>query len=98
MGQENPVWGKERIANELGVRISPRTVRKSLPKRPPGRPRGDQRWSTFLKDHARAILACDFAMVVTAHNRAGSPLIHGAKACYKNKKYPEKFPRFLEIT
>jgi transposase InsO family protein len=70
MGQENPLWGEERIANELllklGVRISPRTVRKYLPKRPPGRPRGDQRWSTFLKNHAKAILACDFAMVVTA--------------------------------
>ena len=69
MGQENPLWGEERIANELllklGVRISPRTVRKYLPKRPPGRPRGEQRWSTFLKNHARAILACDFAMVVS---------------------------------
>jgi len=46
MAEENPLWGEERIANELllklGVRISPRTVRKYLPKRPPGRPRGDQ--------------------------------------------------------
>ena len=37
-----------------------------MPKRPPGRPRGDQRWSTFLKNHARAILACDFFVAVTA--------------------------------
>ena len=70
MGEENPLWGEERIANELllklGVRISPRTVRKYLPKRPPGRPRGDQRWSTFLQNHARAVLACDFFVVVTA--------------------------------
>ena len=70
MGEENPLWGEERIANELllklGVRISPRTVHKYLPKRPPGRPRGDQRWSTFLKNHARALLACDFFVVVTA--------------------------------
>ena len=62
MGEENPIWGEERIANELllklGVRISPRTVRKYLPKRPPGQPRGDQRWSTFLKNHAKAVLAC----------------------------------------
>jgi hypothetical protein len=51
MATENPIWGEERIANELllklGLRVSPRTVRKYLPKRPPGRPRGDQRWSTF---------------------------------------------------
>ena len=64
------LWGEERIANELllklGVRISPRTVRKYLPKRPPGRPRGDLRWSTFLKNHAKAILACDFFVAVTA--------------------------------
>ena len=70
MGQENPLWGEERIANELllklGVRVSPRTVRKYLPKRPPGQPRGDERWSTFLKNHAKAILACDFFVTVTA--------------------------------
>ena len=70
MGEENPLWGEERIANELllklGVRVSPRTVRKYMPKRPPGRPRGDQRWSIFLKNHAKAILACDFFVAVTA--------------------------------
>ena len=52
---ENPLWGQERIANELllklGIRISPRTVRKYLPQRPRGRPRGDLRWSTFLRLH-----------------------------------------------
>ena len=70
MATENPLWGEERIANELlvklGVRVSPRTVRKYMPKRPPGRPRGDQRWATFLCNHATAILACDFFVVVTA--------------------------------
>ena len=64
------LWGEERIANELllklEIRISPRTVRKYLPKRPPGRPRVDLRWSTFLKGHARGILACDFFVAVTA--------------------------------
>jgi putative transposase len=70
MARENVLWGDERIANELllklGIRISPRTARKYLPKRPPGRPRGDQRWSTFLKNHATTILACDFFVTVTA--------------------------------
>jgi putative transposase len=70
MASENPLWGEERIANELlvklGIRISPRTVGRYMPKRPPGQPRGDQRWSTFLKNHAKAILACDFFLAVTA--------------------------------
>src|SRR5216683_305579 len=70
MAIENPLWGEERIANELlvklGIRVSPRTVRKYMPKRPPGQPRGDQRWSTFLKNHATAIFACDFFVAVTA--------------------------------
>ena len=68
--EDNPIWGEERIANELllklGVRVSPRTVRKYLPKRPPGQPRGDQLWSTFLKNHAKGVLACDFFVAVTA--------------------------------
>jgi transposase InsO family protein len=70
MAQENPVWGEERIASELlvklGVRVSPRTVRKYMPKPPAGQPRGDQRWASFLKNHAKAILACDFFVAVTA--------------------------------
>src|SRR5216683_2784191 len=70
MAAENPLWGDERIANELlvklAIRVSPRTVSKYMPKRPPGQPRGDQRWSTFLKNHAKAILACDFFVTVTA--------------------------------
>ena len=37
-----------------------------MPVRPPGHPRGDQRWSTFLRNHATAILACDFFVAVTA--------------------------------
>ena len=73
MAAEHPLWGEERIANELllkiGLRVSPRTVRKYLPKRPPSRPRGDQRWSTFLRNHARAIVACDFFVAVTASFR-----------------------------
>jgi hypothetical protein len=50
MARENPLWGQERIANELwlklGLKISPRTVRKYWPRRPANRPRGDQRTST----------------------------------------------------
>jgi len=70
MAAENPLWGQERIANELrlklGLRISPRTVAKYLPKCPLGRPRGDRRWSTFLRNHAREMVAYDFFVAVTA--------------------------------
>jgi putative transposase len=71
--RENPSWGEERIANELllklGLRVSPRTIRKYMPKlpaAPPGGPRGDQRWATFLRNHTRGIIACDFCVAVTA--------------------------------
>ncbi|MEO8034221.1 MAG: helix-turn-helix domain-containing protein, partial [Acidobacteriota bacterium] len=50
MSRDNPTWGTERIANELrlklGLRVSPRTIRKVLGPRPRGRGRHDQRWST----------------------------------------------------
>jgi len=70
MGNENPTWGEERIANELllklGIQVSPRTVRKYLLRHSPGQPGGDLRWLTFLRLHAEGIIACDFALVVTA--------------------------------
>ena len=76
MAGENPSWGEERIANELplklGLRVSPRTIRKYLPKlpgAPRGSPRRDQRWSTFLKNHADAIIVCDFCVVGSASFR-----------------------------
>jgi putative transposase len=56
MAQDIPLWGEERFANELrlklGVYLSSRTVRKYMPKRAPGTPRGDQRWATFLRNLA----------------------------------------------
>src|SRR4051812_4411594 len=69
LAAENPTWGEQRIADELllklQIRLSPRTVAKYSKQLP--RPRGsrDQRWSTFLENHANAILACDFFIVVT---------------------------------
>ena len=70
MARDNISWGEERIANELllklGIHLSPRTVRKYMPKPPSGRGRDDQRWLTFIHNHANAIVACDFLTVVTA--------------------------------
>jgi putative transposase len=72
MARENPTWGQLRVAAELslklGIFLSPRTVRKYWPWKPDGRGlRGasSQRWATFLRNHALAIVACDFLVVVT---------------------------------
>src|SRR5262245_29781042 len=70
MAINNTTWGEERIADELllkiGIRISPRTVRRYMPKNPnrPADPK--QRWMTFVRNHAKAIIASDFFVVVTA--------------------------------
>src|SRR5215831_9756294 len=68
---ENVTWGEERIANELklklGIRVSPRTVEKYLHVGSPVRtPDPQQRWLTFVRNHAHVIVACDFFTVVTA--------------------------------
>jgi putative transposase len=70
MAQENPTWGEERIADELklklGIRLSPRTVSKYLDRNRSGGGSYDQRWGTFVRNHAKAIVACDFFVSVTA--------------------------------
>src|ERR1700739_371273 len=74
MAHENPTWGEARIGAELllklGIRVSPRTVRRYMPlnigpaKRVPSQP-----WMTFVRNHAQAMLASDFFVVVTARFR-----------------------------
>jgi len=73
MAMENPTWGEERVANELlpklGIRVSPRTVRAYWPEdmsRFGSGHSGSQRWRTFVLNHAKAIVACDFLVAVTA--------------------------------
>jgi putative transposase len=70
MAAANLTWGVERTANELnlklGIRVSPRTVEKCL--RDGGHARTldpKQRWLTFIHNHARMIVACDFFVVNT---------------------------------
>ena len=51
------------------AKVLPRTVRKYIPKRLDhgGHQRiPAQRWLTFVRNHAKAIVACDFCAVVTA--------------------------------
>ena len=72
MARDNPTWGEERIAAELllklGLRVSPRTVRRYMARGTGGRGPGAarQRWATFMQNHAQALVACDFSVVVTA--------------------------------
>src|SRR5262249_39973298 len=64
----NPSWGEERIADELllkiGIRISPRTVRRYMPETPKRPADPKQLWMTFVRNHAKAITASDFFVVV----------------------------------
>jgi putative transposase len=74
VANENPTWGEERIAAEqllkLGIGVSPRTVRRYMPPvKGPQRGPSSQRWMTFVRNHAQAILACDFFVAVTASFR-----------------------------
>ena len=72
MACSNPTWGEERIAAELllklGIRVSPRTVRRYMARGAGGgwRGVGNQRWGTFVRNHAHAVVACDFCVAVTA--------------------------------
>jgi len=71
MAADNPSWGQKRIANELQlklrIRVSPRTVAKYLRRGGPLRaPDPKQRWLTFVHNHAKVIVACDFFVVITA--------------------------------
>lgn len=68
VARENPTWTAGRIARELGTKLpvdaDTETVRRYMPRKPVRRgiPRGDQRWSTFIHNHAKTIVACDFAV------------------------------------
>ena len=70
MYRENPTWGEERIADalslKLGIHVSSRTVHRYLGVGPRRGGATNLRWSTFVRTHVRAIVACDFFVSVTA--------------------------------
>jgi hypothetical protein len=71
MAANNVTWGEERIGAELllklTIRLSPRTVRRYMPDDPGSwLGRSSQRWMIFVRNHAQAILACDFFTTFTA--------------------------------
>jgi len=70
MVRENPTWGEERIVNELwlklGIHISPRTVWRYWLVEGPWLSRRSQSWNAFVRNYAKALLACGFLVAVTA--------------------------------
>jgi hypothetical protein len=70
MSGRNPTWGEARIANELslklGIHTAPRTVGKYLDICRPRGTTSNLRWSTFVRNNAKAVVACDFLASVTA--------------------------------
>nr|HET6904017.1 integrase core domain-containing protein [Ktedonobacteraceae bacterium] len=65
MATNNQLWGAERIRGELlklGIRVCKRTIQKYMRGVRPRQPRG-QKWSTFLRNHAAQVWACDFLQV-----------------------------------
>ncbi len=63
MATENPTWGAPRIHGELlklGFAVSERTVSRYVERiRPEPRRTGSQTWRTFLRAHAKGIVAVD---------------------------------------
>ena len=65
MATNNRLWGTERIRGELlklGLRVCKRTVQKYMRGVRRHQPYG-QKWSTFLRNHAAQVWACDFLQV-----------------------------------
>jgi len=52
------------------VNVNPDTLIRWHRKGPGRAPDPKQRWMTFVRNHAKAIVACDFFVVVTAHPTA----------------------------
>ncbi len=66
---DHPEWGEDRIAEELaakfGIEHSTSTIRRYMVPRLT-RPRGDQTWRTFVRNHGKELWACDFLIQYTA--------------------------------
>jgi transposase InsO family protein len=65
IAKENHLWGTEHIGGEqlkLGIEVSKRRIQKYLPKERRSRS-SSQTWTTFVKNQAGAMWACDFTVV-----------------------------------
>jgi hypothetical protein len=84
MAYENLTWGQRRIAHELqlklGLRVSPRTVRKYMSMRfdrAPGHRVPSQRWQTFVRNHAWDLITHSMAADLTRAVRAVAARMRG---------------------
>lgn len=97
MASDNLTWGQRRIANALrltlGVRVSPRTVRTSMPER---LDRGlgtrvlSQRWRTCVWNHARALIVC--GMAVDLFTRGAQAVSARIRRC-RHRWWGQSIPR-----
>jgi transposase InsO family protein len=65
MAANNRLWGAERIQGELlklNIKVAKRTIQRYMRQARPYAPHG-QTWSTFLRNQAKDIWACDFLQV-----------------------------------
>jgi len=69
ISSDHPEWGEDKIAEELtakfAVQHSTSTIRRYMTPRS-SKPRGDQTWHTFIRNHAKEVWACDFLTQYTA--------------------------------
>jgi len=66
MARDNRLWGAEHIRGELlqlAIKVSKRTIQKYMRKVRPHPTQNSPTWSTFLKNQAAGIWACDFTVV-----------------------------------
>lgn len=63
MARENHLWGAEKIQGKLlklGIEVGKPTIQKYM--KQVRRTMSGQSWSTFLRNHAREVWACDFTV------------------------------------
>ena len=66
MARENRLWGAERIHGELiklGIQVAKATIQKYI-RLARLYPAPSQNWSTFIRNHAQLVWACDFLPVI----------------------------------
>lgn len=79
LAAENPTWSAGKISRELeakfGMFVTTNTVRKYLG-RPGTRTDGDQTWHAFMHNHAKKIVAIDFATVMAPRLFGGVRILY----------------------
>ena len=75
MARENRSWGAKRIRGELlklGIKVSKSAIQKYIKQVHAPEGSSKQTWSTFLRNHATEIWACDFFRPMTSSSARSS--------------------------